>query len=128
MDRREVPVSLQRGHAVPFFEVETAEGARRAYRDVWQRRSLLLVSVAPASLDLAQIAARLRERVGEGAEVVVTSDPVEGMPRPGALVADRWGEIVFVAPIDPAAVDVEDLAEWVRFVQLQCPECEGEAR
>jgi hypothetical protein len=128
MDRREVPVSLQRGHAVPFFEVETAEGARRAYRDVWQRRSLLLVSVAPPGADAAQIAARLRERVGEDAEVLVTSDPVEGMPRPGALAADRWGEIVFVAPIDPAAVDVEDLAEWVRFVQLQCPECEGEAR
>jgi hypothetical protein len=128
MDRREVPVSLQRGHAVPFFEVETAGGARQAYRDVWQRRSLLLVSVAPPGVHATQIAAQLRERVGEDAEVVVTSDPVDGMPRPGALVADRWGEIVFVAPIDPAAVDVEDLAEWVRFVQLQCPECEGEAR
>jgi hypothetical protein len=128
MDRREVAVSLQRGHAVPFFEVETAEGARRAYRDLWQRRSLLLVSVAAPGVNAARIAARLRERVGEDAEVVVTSDAVEGMPRPGALVADRWGEIVFVAPIDPAAVDVEDLAEWVRFVQLQCPECEGEAR
>lgn len=128
MDRREVPVSLQRGHFVPFFDVEAADRTRRVYRDLWQRRTLLLVSVAPAGVDAAQIAARLRERVGDDAEVIVTADAVEGLPRPGVLVADRWGEIVHVAPIDPAAIDVDDLADWVRFVQIQCPECQGEAR
>jgi hypothetical protein len=121
-------LSLQRGHAVPFFDVETADGTRRSYRDLWQRRTLLLVSVAPPGSAAAQIAARLRERVGGDTEVIVTRDAVEGLPCPGALVADRWGEIFFVAPIDPAVIDVEDLAEWVRFVQIQCPECQGEAR
>jgi hypothetical protein len=121
-------VTLCRGQHVPFFEVDTVEGTQRLYRDLWQRRALLLVSVATPGVDAAGIAARLRERVGDSAEVLVTAHEVEGLPRPGALVADRWGEIVFVAPIDPAALDVEDLAEWVRFVQIKCPECEGEAR
>jgi hypothetical protein len=124
----EGPVSLQRGHSVPFFDVEAADGTRRSYRDLWQRRTLLLVSVAPPGSDAAQLAARLRERVGGDAEVIVTADAVEGLPRPGALVADRWGEIFHVAPAEPGTLDVVDLADWVRFVQSKCPECEGEAR
>jgi hypothetical protein len=121
-------VSLQRGQSVPFFDVEAADGTRRSYRDIWQRRTLLLVSVAPPTVDAAQLAARLRERVGGDAAVIVTADAVEGLPRPGVLVADRWGEIVHVAPAEPGTVDVVDLADWVRFVQIKCPECEGEAR
>jgi hypothetical protein len=121
-------VILQRGHSVPFFDIEAADGTRRSYRDLWQRRSLLLVSVPAPGLDAAQLTARLREKVGDDAEVIVSAETVEGLPRPGVLVADRWGEIVHVAPLDPAAVDVEDLAAWVRYVQIKCPECEGETR
>jgi hypothetical protein len=63
-------------------------------------------------------------------ECVVTSETVPGMPSPGVLVADRWGEIHFIA----GAVRVEglppasEIVEWVRYVAYQCPECQGEAR
>jgi hypothetical protein len=120
-------VKLQRGQAVPFFEVATVEGTRTSYRDVWQRRMLLLVSLHSPGGEALEFAVRLRGRVGGDAEIVVTADEVPGVLRPGVLVADRWGEIFFVAPIDPAAIDVDDLADWVRFVQIQCPECQGEA-
>lgn len=111
---------------VHFFDVATTDGRRVRYQDLWQRRELLLISLAgdaPPSL-----AADLRARVGSAAEVVVTTSAIEGVPQPGAVVADRWGEIHHVTTIDPTAPDLDDLVEWVRFVRMQCPECQGEAR
>jgi hypothetical protein len=50
---------------------------------------------------------------------------VTGVPRPGALVADRWGEVVHVEDGWPT---VSSLLEWLDYVAHRCPECEGEAR
>jgi hypothetical protein len=60
----------------------------------------------------------------------MTRDDVPGLRAPGALVADRWGEIVYVAPIAEAAGSptVAELLEWLEYVQHRCPECEGEAK
>ena len=60
------------------------------------------------------------------ARLVVTRETVDGVPRPGVVIADRWGE-VFAVIDDPARTDVDDLIEWLRWVQMKCPECEGEA-
>jgi hypothetical protein len=39
-----------------------------------------------------------------------------GVPRPGVVVADRWGDIY--ATIDTSSLkDADDLLEWVGFVQ-----------
>ncbi len=85
--------------------------------------------IASVSVDAPpSLAADLRARVGSAAEVVVTTSAIEGVPQPGAVVADRWGEIHHVTTIDPTAPDLDDLVEWVRFVRMQCPECQGEAR
>jgi hypothetical protein len=47
--------------------------------------------------------------------------------RPAVVIADEWGEVYFAsgsaethAPISP-----EEVVEWVKFVSIQCPECEG---
>lgn len=42
-------------------------------------------------------------------------------------VADEWGEVYFgeEGGGDHALVTPEELLEWVRFVTIQCPECEG---
>jgi hypothetical protein len=109
-----------------FFDVTTVDGRRVRYQDLWQRRELLLLSLpAPPSAGWMD---DLRARVGGAAEVVVTTESVAGVPRPGVLVADRWGEPQHIAAIDPGALDLDDLVDWVRFVRIQCPECQGEAR
>ena len=126
--------NLRRGDLVPHFTVMDAAGRHVSYRDaIWQQRELVLVTLPPGSgRDLASSAA-----AGWGLEMerqavacVVTAEPVDGAPRCGFLVADRWGEIAVVEEVDsPAALPPpEQLLEWVGYVQRQCPECEGESR
>jgi hypothetical protein len=61
---------------------------------------------------------------------VVTRDRVPGLQAPATLVADRWGEIVYVT--DTSRVDElpasSDLLDWLDYVDRRCPECEGETR
>jgi hypothetical protein len=123
------------GDSVPFFELTDVAGASVKYRDLWQRKNLLLVMVPDQSPQFATILASLQARMPEltshDSVVVITSDAIAGLPMPGVLVADQWGEIYYVAPIEadePSAADPEALLAWLRFVQYQCPECQGEAR
>lgn len=43
------------------------------------------------------------------------------------IIADEWGEVYFAS--DPEAghgrVAPEEVVEWVKFIAIQCPECEG---
>jgi hypothetical protein len=119
---------LQPGDSVPHFELTTVDGARVPYREIWQRKNLLLVSLAGATGDdyAVSIAPHLAEFAALDTSVVVTRDAVPGVPAPGILIADRWGEIMWTSPIGGA--DPEVLVDWLRFIQARCPECEGEAR
>ena len=43
------------------------------------------------------------------------------------MITDEWGEVYFVADAGaghdlPTLVEIGD---WVRFLAIQCPECEG---
>jgi hypothetical protein len=60
----------------------------------------------------------------------MTRAPITGVPRPGVVIADRWGEIYSVvnARSAPELPTVEDLLEWFRYIRHACPECEGEAK
>jgi len=126
---------LGRGSAVPHFEVKTPGGVTFRYPAIWQRRSLVLVTLAAAGSEaeevyLGRLDALRTEFDRVDTEVVVTRDRVRGVPAPGAIVADRWGEVVHVAAA-PGAAELpspEDLLDWSRYVQVRCPECEGEAR
>lgn len=77
-----------------------------------------------------QLNARMSEPTAHDTAVVFTSAAIGGVPSPGVLIADRWGEIYYVAPTvdDPEMPEPDALIEWLRFVQYQCPECQGEAR
>jgi len=126
---------LERGDRVPHFEVATLDGRRARYTDVWQRKNLLLVSVSEVESSessgyLAQLSAGMPALTAHDTAFVVTRDPVDGAPRPGVVIADRWGEIHFVAraPAAGELPDADELIGWLRYVQQQCPECEGEAR
>ena len=47
--------------------------------------------------------------------------------RVNVLIADEWGEVHFAG--EPSGmhsrVAPEDVLEWVKFIAIQCPECEG---
>ncbi len=124
---------LQKGDAVPHFQVVRLDGSTVTYATIWQQKDLVLLALPPGDQD-PEYAAALAERMsrfdGAPAECVVTRTAVAGMPAPSAIVADRWGEIYFgAAAEDVAALPSPDgLVEWLRYVQMKCPECEGEAR
>ena len=124
---------LQRGDSVPHFTARAVTGEVFTYATIWQRKNLVLVTVSAmdASGDYVRT---LREQDAEFNDLasvcVVTHDPIAGLPAPGALIADRWGEIVHVSAANHVAglPTVLDLLEWVEHLEHRCPECEGEAR
>jgi hypothetical protein len=126
---------LQKGELLPHFSVTTVAGERFAYSDIWQRKNLVLISLPHEESNggteyLAQIATGTSELTGDDTACLITRDRIPGVPAPGVVVTDRWGEIHHVTH----AARVEDLPrlheliEWLRYVQSQCPECEGEAK
>jgi hypothetical protein len=48
---------------------------------------------------------------------------------PAVVIADQWGEVYLrhEAGAEHAFPAVSELAEWLRFLAIQCPECQGEA-
>lgn len=43
------------------------------------------------------------------------------------IIADEWGEVYFASEPDDlhGAIPVAEVLDWVRFIAIQCPECEG---
>ncbi len=126
---------LQRGEHVPHFQVNTTAGQPISYAAIWQRRSLVLITVPDTDSHtvatfLSRLEARLPELTSYEADCVITRDAIPGLPSPGAAVADRWGEIAFVKTGSDitALPDPDELVDWLRYLQNRCPECEGEAR
>jgi hypothetical protein len=129
---REEPDMLKPGDLVPHFVVRNLDGDTVAYAAVWQHRNLILAAV-PAGAAFEAYVSLLADRAssfGLDTECVITHDIVGGLPYPGVVVADRWGEIVHLASAaDEARLpDVGELQDWVDYVQRRCPECEGEAK
>lgn len=123
---------LRRGDSVPHFSAIRASGDRFEYATIWQHRQLLLVSTGDApDAEVTATATEVAQRAAELASLdtvaVVTADAIPGVPRPGIVIADRWGEIYCVADRS-AWLTADEAIEWVRFVQYKCPECEGEAK
>ena len=118
---------------VPHFTVRDLDGSRVAYADIWQRRTRLLLQHAPghAAADAVDDLRRRRAEIeGHAAMLVITTDEVSGLTPCAVLVADRWGEVHFAVqgrrPSELPSAD--ELIDWLRYVQVQCPECQGEAR
>ena len=124
---------LSKGDHVPRFEITTVDDIRVNYADLWQKKNLALVCLSEddspeAQSYIQQLREALPALATHDAVVVVTTMPVEGMPLPGCAVADRWGEMQWIASAGRVA-DLplaREIAAWLRFVEIQCPECEGE--
>lgn len=126
--------ALRHGDAVPHFVLQAHDGRVIDYvATIWQRRSLVFVSVPSTKRDepyVNELARRTTSFDEHESTVVITQDRIQGLPAPGLLVADRWGEIVHV--VTPKAVadlpSVATLLKWVEAIEHRCPECEGEAK
>jgi hypothetical protein len=132
---RSIGTPLRSGDRVPHFTVATLDGGRASYSDLWQRENLLLVLLPdrPSGRESAcvgDLRARDAEWASFDAACVLTRDDVPGAPRPGVVIADRWGEIHLVqgARLVEQLPPAEELVEWLRYIAHKCPECEGEAR
>ena len=86
----------------------------------WGGRILVLV---PGDLGAA---ARFAESAAD-VEVLADSEGILDIEGGTVIVADEWGEIYFAAEAGqqhdfPAT---SEIVEWIRFIAIQCPECEG---
>ena len=125
---------LKRGDQVPHFEARTPGGDVFTYSSIWQHKNLVLVALPEDASACATGALEQALRTApfdqDQNACVVTRDTVPGLPAPAALVADRWGEIVYLRAVPtldtlprPAV-----LFDWLDYVERRCPECEGEAK
>jgi hypothetical protein len=127
-------VSLQRGDPVPHFVVATLDQRTVEYSTLWQRRNLVLVTLgevcASARTYVSQLADAGAALQSHETECVITRDYIPGVASPNVMIADRWGEIAYVAGGSNVAdlPPVPEILEWVAYLQIRCPECEGEAR
>jgi hypothetical protein len=124
---------------MPHVEITTTTGEAFSYASIWQRLNLVLVTLpSGAAGDTGgtddaygrELAARRLDFDARASACVITRDAVPGLPAPGALVADRWGEIVYVttAATPDGLPSAEQLFEWLDYLAQQCPECEGEVK
>ena len=120
---------------LPMFSVTSRNGGTRIdYHDVWQKKNLVLVTVpeddATAEAYAMSLVALEPDMAYQDARVIVTATRIEGIPSPGVVVADRWGEVYYVQAANRAAElpGSDELMEWVRYVRNECPECQGETR
>lgn len=61
-----------------------------------------------------------------------TPQPLSGALRldpPALAIADQWGEVHagVAAGAEHRWLAVAEVADWLRYLAMQCPECEGEA-
>lgn len=120
---------------MPMFTAPNrADGTPVDYRGIWQRKNLVLVTLPdddPTADSYAKsLSIRQPELTSEDTRLIITSSRIDGIPAPGVVVADRWGEVYYVASATRAfeLPEPDELMEWVRYVRNECPECQGETR
>ena len=117
-----------------FTATNRADGTAVDYRDVWQRKNLVLVTLADedptANSYEGSLSTSQREFASQDTCLIVTASQIEGIPAPAVVVADRWGEVYHVTSANRASElpGPDEVMEWVRYVRNECPECQGETR
>lgn len=118
---------------VPHFEITDIYGQRIRYVDLWQHRNLVFVHLDPSRVKyteqyVSDLVARAPEFANAETAIVISTERVDGLPSPGIAIADRWGEMVAARTLDAqtSPPSVDELLEWITFVEEQCPECPPE--
>jgi hypothetical protein len=121
---------------LPHFEIADVSGAPFRYRDIWQRANVLVVCLAGAEPRAAERYRAAIERVREAVaatetRLLVTRHAIAGLPAPAVVIGDRWGEVQHLTTADSSLAAFpapEELLDWLHYVRMRCPECEGEWR
>jgi hypothetical protein len=126
-------MTLQVRDLMPMFTVRNeVDGTVVRYRDLWQRKNLVLIALPQRDVTGAAYLKSVAslDWGSQDAALVVTTNDIAGISPPTVVVADRWGEVYYVGEAGDAAdlPSSKDLLEWLHYVQVQCPECQGETR
>jgi hypothetical protein len=128
-------MTIRASDLMPMFTATNlADTTRVDYQDVWQRKNLVLATLAEDDPTATAYAASLSVLTASldslDAALIVTTTRIAGIPTPGVVVADRWGEVYYVKSASRASElpGPDELMEWVQYVRNECPECQGEAR
>jgi hypothetical protein len=116
---------------LPPYTLKTPEGGKVYLPDLKGRPLVLLNDEALAQ----SLAARAAELKALGAQAYLLAQALKPSPLPllldpegallsaipedGALVADAFLEVYHLGPVG----DAEEILDWLRFVEAQCPEC-----
>jgi hypothetical protein len=111
----------------PCRALTAALAERRHELEEWEARVRIVVTADSSAPGRS-------EGVGAGAFDVLL-DPERrltsrlGLAGPAVVIADRWGVIRSAdpAPENHALPSPDEIVGWVRFLAIECPECEGEA-
>jgi hypothetical protein len=129
IESRAEPVQLRAGDFLPSFTSETLDGREVPDTQLWQRRNVVLLvapreAVATQSSYMSSLDRRISELKPSDTSLVISHQPIVGVPRYTIVIADRWGEIVHLAHFPSATwPPIDDVVEWVEFIRAQCPEC-----
>jgi hypothetical protein len=122
---------LHRGNLLPRFDGTTVQGRRLEHEQLWQHRNVVLFVLTANLHDAARaylgaLDMRLSELKPDDTSLVISDHAVDGVPLDGVVIADRWGEIVYIQGLSPNLAvwpSIDDLLDWVEFVRVKCPEC-----
>ncbi len=130
-------IQLEKGQRLPMISVATVDGDATVPLRRAGRRATVLVTVHPecdacrAYLDaLAREQAEIEEWDGRLVTTYADAELADaGIPAPAVLIADQWGELFVVEPAGESHAFIEpaEVVSWLRYLAVQCPECQGEA-
>ena len=129
--------SLEKGQRLPMMSVEPVQGGAPVALRRAGRLATVLITMHPDCDECAAYVDALAERQSDiddwDGRVVATyaSDELAaaGIPAPAVLIADQWGELFVVEPAgdDHGFIEPDEVVSWLRYLAIQCPECQGEA-
>ena len=124
---------LSPGDHMPHVAFRTIDDRIVSYADLWQQQNLIFVSLPMESAftDYASDLDRaLRPVLPADTSLVISHDALPDLPAPAILVADKWGEIhhTHAASQVMDLPDSDAVLEWLTYVRVQCPECQGETK
>ena len=124
---------LNPGDHIPHVSFRTIDDHIVTYADLWQQKNLILVSLPTDSAfhDYAVGLDRdLRPILPADTSLVISHDALPDLPAPAILVADKWGEVHYAHAASHVTElpDPDAVLEWLTYVRVQCPECQGEAK
>jgi hypothetical protein len=115
-----------RGQELPEIRGAASDGRTIHTSDLHGRKNIVAIFPGEQSSDsirelIRALSDRHDEIHDEEAEVIVAEDTE--LHRAAICIADRYGEVYFSAFFSDTVPSADSVLEWLRFIEIQCPEC-----